>query len=78
MNMPGYDWVRAAQAVAYCQLGWSDDAALIVARILELKPDLAASARDGRLKIMRYQPVLKNHFLEGLRKAGLETPYPSE
>jgi tetratricopeptide (TPR) repeat protein len=74
INSPGYVWAQAALAAAYGQLGRKEDAAPIVDRILQLKPDFETAARADRAKIMRYQPALVDQFMDGLRKAGLAIP----
>jgi adenylate cyclase len=74
MNLPDYVWALGALAAAYGQLGRTDDAAPVVARMLELRPDIAQTARADRAKFFRYQPDLLDHFMDGLRKAGLNIP----
>ena len=74
MNLPDYIWALGALAAAYGQLGRTDDAASAVARMLELRPDIAQTARTDRAKFFRYLPDLLDHFMDGLRKAGLDIP----
>jgi adenylate cyclase len=71
MNLHDYVWTQAAIVAAYGQLDRKDDAAPFVARILELKPQFETTARADRWKIFRYQEELLDHFMAGLRKAGL-------
>ncbi len=78
MNMPDYVWAQAALAAAYGQLGRSEEAAPVIARMLELRPDIAETARADRAKFFRYQPELLDHFMDGLRKAGLNIPEAPE
>ncbi len=46
--------------------------------MLEPRPDIEKTARARRWKFFRYQEDLLDHFMDGLRKAGLnirdETP----
>ncbi len=74
MNLPDYVWAQATIAAAYGQLGRADQARPTVKRILELDPDFEATARANRWKWFRYQEDLLDHFMEGLRKAGLNIP----
>ncbi len=74
MGLPDYVWTNASVAAAYGQLGRRDDARPTVRLILELDPDFAATARASRWKWFRYQEDLLDHFMDGLRKAGLDIP----
>lgn len=76
MNLPDYVWAIATLAAAYGQLNRHADAASAVARMIELRPNIADTARADRWKFFRYQPSLLDHFMEGLRKAGLDVPPP--
>jgi len=71
MNLPDYIWALGALAAAYGQLGRTDEAAPVIARMLELRPDIERTARADRAKFFRYQPDLLEHFMDGLSKAGL-------
>ena len=42
--------------------------------MLELRPDIEKTARARRRKFFRYRENLLDHFLDGLRKAGLDIP----
>ena len=74
MNIPDYVWAQGALAAAYGQLGRVEEAKPVVARMLEMRPDIEKTARADRWKFFRYQEDLLDHFLEGLRKAGLDIP----
>ena len=77
-SAPDYIWAHGPHAAAYGQLGRTDDANTIVANMLDLRPDIEKTARARRRKFFRYQEDLLDHFMDGLRKAGLnirdETP----
>jgi adenylate cyclase len=71
MGLPDYVWTNAGVAAAYGQLGQRADAQPYVEKILALDPDFEATARANRWKWFRYQEDLLDHFMDGLRKAGL-------
>ena len=60
-------------AVAYGQLGREEEARAAVTRLLELYPGFAAKARND-LRKWYYSEDLVEHFIDGLRKAGLDIP----
>jgi TolB-like protein len=70
INLPGLYSSHLALAVAYGQLGKSDEASKAVQELLRLMPDFSRLARPGLE--MRFDPELVEHLIEGLRKAGLE------
>ncbi|HZI86079.1 MAG TPA: tetratricopeptide repeat protein, partial [Pyrinomonadaceae bacterium] len=69
-NLPNHWGMHAAIAAAAAQLGEGDVAAKAVRDLLKLRPEFAARVRKESEKW--WQPELIEHFLEGLRKAGLE------
>jgi TolB-like protein/Flp pilus assembly protein TadD len=70
MNMPGFYHVCAARAAALGQLGQREAAQKTLQELLALRPDFAAAARREYSKW--HGSELVEHFLDGLRKAGLE------
>jgi len=74
VNLTDYVWAQALPAAAYGQLGRTEEAKPYVKRILELEPDFEANARQMRRKMFRFQEPLLDHFMDGLRKAGLKIP----
>jgi hypothetical protein len=63
-------------AAAYAQLGQLDAARPAVQQLLAIKPDFVESARADSEKW--FGPCdLVEHFLDGLRKAGLDVPVQS-
>ncbi len=76
INMPGDYYVPAVIAAAYAQLGQLDAARPAVQQLLAIKPDFVESARADSEKW--FGPCdLVEHFLDGLRKAGLDVPVQS-
>ena len=71
VNMPGFWRTNLALAAAYGQLGEREAACNAVRELLALRPDFPAVAHEELGKW--WNPVLVDHLLEGLRKAGLET-----
>jgi adenylate cyclase len=74
ISLQDYVWTHAARAAAYAQLGRLEEARLAAARMIELRPDIAHTARADRSKFFLYDEELLDHFMEGLRKAGLDIP----
>jgi adenylate cyclase len=72
INLPDYLWTHASLAAVYGQLGREVEAKRAITHMLELRPDIAKTARADRWKFFRYQEDLLDHFMEGLRKAGLQ------
>ncbi len=70
MNMPGYYWAHMELASIYGQLGRKEEARAALAKLLELNPGFAGKAREEIGKWF-YSEELVEHFLDGLRKAGL-------
>jgi TolB-like protein len=70
INMPGYFWGSATSAAAFGQLGERERAQNAVKELLAIRPDFAASAREEFGKW--FDDELVEHYVEGLRKAGLE------
>jgi serine/threonine-protein kinase len=73
VNMPSYYYTHASIAAAYGQLGEREAAQGALRELLALKPDFAAVAREDYAKWFGPGELVE-HILDGLRKAGLETP----
>ncbi len=71
INLPTYFYYHAALAAALGQLGRREEAQQPIHELLKAFPDYPALARAELGKWLGPEPV--EHFLEGLRKAGLET-----
>jgi hypothetical protein len=63
----------AVIAAAYAQLGELDTARPALRQLLAMKPDFAATAREEIEKWFGPGELVE-HFLDGLRKAGLDVP----
>ena len=72
INMPGFFYAQAALAAALGQLGRREAAHKAVQNLLALRADFAAVARREYGKW--FDPEDIEHFVDGLRKAGLEIP----
>jgi len=72
INMPGFFYAHAARAAALGQLGQREAARKAVKDVIALRPDFAAAAREEYAKWYDSEQV--EHFMDGLRKAGLEIP----
>ncbi len=70
MNLPDVFYTPLLAAAAAGQLGEKEVADEALRELLELKPDIAAIARENLGKWFR--PELVEHFIEGLAKAGLK------
>ena len=75
INMPGDFYVPAVIAAAYGQLGDREAARIALLQLLAMKPDFAATAREELEKWFGPSELVE-HFLNGLRKAGLEVLSP--
>jgi TolB-like protein/Flp pilus assembly protein TadD len=75
INMPSYFYWHAALAATYGRLGRVEEARRAAGELLKLYPDYSAKAREELAKWLG--PEMVEHFIEGLRKAGLEIP-PAE
>ena len=73
MNMPSYFATHAALAAAYGQLGDEEAARRAASELLAQKPGFAEVAREEFAKWFGRGELLE-HFLDGLRKAGLAIP----
>ena len=62
-------WIPSLLAAAHAQLGQTEDARQAIAATLELKPDCSLGT-FARLAIF-VDPGMREHLLDGLRKAGL-------
>ena len=70
VNMPGH-WAAAMMiAAASGQLGQREAADKAVRDVLKLRPDVASTVRSDMTKW--WSPEDVEHFIDGLRKAGLE------
>jgi adenylate cyclase len=72
VQMPGYFWVPVTCAAAFGQLADQQAAQKALRELLAARPDFASTARQELEKWL--EPALAEHFLDGLRKAGLEIP----
>ena len=72
INMPGYFYHHSTLACVLGQLGRSAEAQRSVRELLKMYPDFPTQARAELGKWM--QPDLVEHFIEGMRKAGMEVP----
>jgi TolB-like protein/Tfp pilus assembly protein PilF len=72
-NLPGYFGTQALLAAGFAQLGDKEEAGKALRELLRLRPDAASTIRRDAAKW--FDPDHTAHFLEGLRKAGLEIPY---
>ncbi len=70
INLPGFFSTHVILAASYAQLGEQEAANKALSELLRLKPNFAAEAREELRK--RFDPELVEHFVDGLRKAGLE------
>ncbi|MFL6515029.1 MAG: adenylate/guanylate cyclase domain-containing protein [Chthoniobacterales bacterium] len=69
-DLPGHWGMHAGLAAAYGQFGEIDAAGKALQKLLKLRPDFAAAARKEFEKWWNSEYV--EHFIDGLRKAGLE------
>jgi TolB-like protein/Tfp pilus assembly protein PilF/predicted Ser/Thr protein kinase len=74
VNMPTYFYYHAAIVAACGQLGRLEEAQRAIKDLLKIKPDFPQTAREevGKWLVSSYV----EHYVEGLRKAGLEIPEP--
>jgi TolB-like protein len=72
IQMPGYFWTPVFCAAAYGQLGEHEAARKAVAELLAIRPGFGSTVREEFGKW--YDPELVEHFVDGLRKAGLDVP----
>jgi TolB-like protein len=70
VNLPGHHGAHAALAAAYGQLGEREAAGRSLRELLRIRPDIASILRNY---VERWwTPEYVEHFIDGLRKAGLE------
>jgi TolB-like protein/cytochrome c-type biogenesis protein CcmH/NrfG len=74
INMPVMFHYQGALAAVYGQLGRKEEAKAAIRELLKLVPDYALKVREDQLKWHDVDWV--EHFVEGLRKAGLEIAEP--
>ena len=74
VNLPGYYWFHLALAATYAQLGQQALAAKALSDLLVIRPEFAPVARMEISKWLGSDPELVEHFIDGLRKAGLDVP----
>ena len=60
-------------AVSFAQLGREQEARAAAANLVELYPSITEDGR-GELSKWFYSEDLVEHFIDGLRKAGLDIP----
>ena len=72
VNLPGYYWFHLVLAAAHAQLGQQALAAKALSDLLVIRPDFGTIARAEIDKWLNADPKLVEHFIDGLRKAGLE------
>jgi adenylate cyclase len=77
IQMNNLVWGPAMLVAAYGQLGRIREAQPSIRRILELDSNFEATARENRRKLFPYDEPLVEHFLDGLRKAGMRIPEKS-
>jgi adenylate cyclase len=69
-NIPGFFATHLFMAAAYAQFGERDAAGKALRDLLRVRPGIAVWVREG---LGRYHdPELVEHYIDGLRKAGLE------
>jgi TolB-like protein/Tfp pilus assembly protein PilF len=74
LNLPGLFLAHATLAAIYAQLGEFDAAHKAVSELLKLLP--IAPAVLPQITALYLDPDLTAHYMDGLRKAGLEIPAP--
>ncbi len=72
VNIPGYYWPHAVLAAAYGQLGEEQRAQAALRELETISPNFGAIAREEFGKWNDAE--LTEHFVDGLRKAGLAVP----
>jgi len=70
INLPNFYWTHMLLAAIYGQLGQGEEAGKAVQELLKLNPHAARMLGGTRI----FGPELVEHLIEGLRKAGLESP----
>jgi TolB-like protein/Flp pilus assembly protein TadD len=70
INLPGFYATHMALAAAYGQMGHSEEASKAVEELLKVRPDFAEIASPALQA--RYGSEFAQHFIDGLRKAGLQ------
>jgi TolB-like protein len=74
INMPVMFHYQGALAAVYGQLGRKEEGKAAIRELLKLVPDYALRVREDQLKW--YDIDWLEHYIEGLRKAGLDVPEP--
>ena len=69
-NLPGHWGMHAGIAAAAGQLGQGEAASKAIRELLKLRPDFCTTVHDTFAKW--FDPELREHVIDGLRKAGLE------
>ncbi|MEO8432914.1 MAG: protein kinase [Acidobacteriota bacterium] len=72
IQMPGYFWTPVFCAAACGQLGEREGARKALEELLAIRPEFGSAARAEFSKW--HEPELVEHFMDGLRKAGLVIP----
>lgn len=73
INMPTFWCTSVALAAAYGQLGEKENAGEFLRALEDARPGFSIIARDELFKW--WDPVLVDHLLDGLSKAGMEVPH---
>ncbi len=73
INMPDYFWTNKLLAVIYVSLGRKDEAAVAVAKVLKLRPDMPVAVRAEWRKWNVPEEVIDRVIVD-LRRAGMEIP----
>lgn len=74
VNLPFF-WTYVHLAMNYAQFGREAEAKAAAAKLLELYPEFETHART-ELKKWWWEESMREHMIEGLRKAGLDIPPP--
>ncbi|MGQ0578987.1 MAG: adenylate/guanylate cyclase domain-containing protein [Betaproteobacteria bacterium] len=73
IELPDFHWTQAFLAMNYGQLGRREEARAAIARLLSLYPGFGGNVRREMRKY-NFQDDQIEHYVAGLRKAGLDIP----
>ena len=73
INMPDYFWTNKLLAVIYVSLGRKEEAAVAVAKVLKVRPDMPVAVRAEWRKWNVPEEVI-DRAIADLRRAGMEIP----
>ncbi len=76
IQMPGYFWTPVFCAAAYGQLDEREAARKALDELLAIRPGFGRAAREEFGKW--HEPELVEHWIDGLRKAGLDVAAPAQ